>query len=65
MNPKTPVLFTQKADCCGCAACEAICPLGAIRMVLDEDGFYYPFLDEEKCINCRKCVTVCGFKSCP
>ena len=61
MNDKI-ILFVHKEECCGCSACEAICPTGAIRMSLDEDGFYYPKLDESICIRCRKCLKVCVFK---
>lgn len=28
-------------------------------MVQDEEGFYYPEMDEEKCISCGKCRQVC------
>ena len=63
MNDKNTILFVNKEECCGCAACQAICPVGAIRMVLDEDGFYYPVLDENTCICCRECLQVCVFKS--
>ncbi len=49
----------QCALCCGCAACEAYCPVGAIQMKKNEQGFQYPVLDEEKCIDCGMCGRVC------
>jgi len=52
----------QKKDCCGCTACYSICPKKAIKMELDESGFYYPKIDNEKCINCELCLKVCDFK---
>lgn len=55
------VVDKRKEDCCGCGACEAICPLDAIRLVLDRDGFYYPRVETDKCIECGKCVQVCNF----
>lgn len=55
------MLLREKEKCCGCSACEAICPADAISMVLDEDGFYYPWMDESKCINCGKCLKICVF----
>ena len=49
----------EKKDCCGCTACQHICPVGCIEMVEDIEGFLYPEIDEEKCIHCHKCETVC------
>lgn len=48
-----------KSDCSGCGACCQVCPKGAIRMVLDEEGFLYPFIDNSNCVNCNKCRKVC------
>ena len=31
-NKPIPVLYENKADCCGCSACYAICPKSAIEM---------------------------------
>ncbi|MDO4467506.1 MAG: 4Fe-4S dicluster domain-containing protein [Bacillota bacterium] len=59
---KIPVLFIHKEDCCGCSACMAICPRQAIRMEEDEEGFFYPFLDEQKCVSCFLCEKVCPQK---
>lgn len=59
---KIPVLFERKALCCGCSACFAICPMNAIQMVEDEEGFDYPVINEKKCIKCGKCVIVCPVK---
>ena len=59
---KVPVLFTEKKECCGCSACEAICPQGAIKMKPDNQGFKYPYITKEMCICCGRCVEVCAFK---
>ncbi|MDD5937262.1 MAG: hypothetical protein PUC65_17125 [Clostridiales bacterium] len=29
-------------ECCGCYVCEAKCPMHAITMEKDGEGFYYP-----------------------
>lgn len=46
-------------DCFGCKACEQICSHNAIEMMPNEEGFYYPELDGDKCINCGLCERVC------
>ena len=63
MNEQIPILYKKKQECCGCAACFAICPQGAITMIEDEEGFEYPRIDESKCIKCYKCISVCAFKN--
>ena len=46
-------------NCVGCCGCEAICPVDAIIMKPNEEGFLYPKVDEETCILCGKCLKVC------
>ena len=45
--------------CCGCTACVSACRVGAITMCVDEEGFLQPKVDNEKCVNCKRCATVC------
>ena len=41
----------NKKECCGCTACEQICPKKAISMVqVDHEGFNYPIIDNTKCV---------------
>lgn len=63
MKKSVPILYENKEECCGCTACYATCPVSAIRMVADEEGFNYPNIDEEKCIQCERCLIVCPFKN--
>lgn len=46
-------------NCCGCTACSAICPKDAIKMSENEKGFLYPVVNEDKCIDCGRCISVC------
>lgn len=45
--------------CTGCGMCSAVCPVSCINIELDENGFYTPNVDLEKCVNCGKCRRVC------
>ena len=49
----------DKKDCMGCYACTSICPKNCISMMDDEEGFWYPEVDYNKCIKCNKCINVC------
>ncbi|MDD4369865.1 MAG: polysaccharide pyruvyl transferase family protein [Anaerostipes sp.] len=51
--------FADKYTCYGCQACKSVCPVNAIKMEVDKDGFPYPLIDESKCINCNQCERVC------
>lgn len=62
MERTVPVLYKDKALCCGCTACFATCPQSAIAMVEDEEGFDYPEINLEKCIRCYMCLNVCPIK---
>lgn len=49
----------KKNTCCGCHSCELSCPKSAIRLDADEEGFYYPLIDDNKCIDCGICEKTC------
>lgn len=49
-----------KKECNGCGICTYVCPVQAITMIKDEEGFLYPHINEEKCIKCNKCKNVCS-----
>ena len=49
----------NKSLCSGCTACDSVCPVSAIKMEFDEEGFKYPVIDTEKCIDCGLCKKVC------
>lgn len=55
-------LFDNKNECCGCWACANICPKGAITMTPDNEGFKYPGIDSDKCIDCHLCEKACPIK---
>ncbi len=58
----TEYLLTKNLKkCCGCSACEQVCPKNAIALKPNEEGFLYPVLDEELCIKCGLCKSVCPY----
>ena len=50
----------KKELCNGCGACALRCPKKAIEMVEDSEGFLYPHVNKEKCIDCGLCEKVCS-----
>jgi len=53
----------DKNNCCGCRACEHICPKNAIQMNEDIKGFKYPKIDHSLCNKCGLCDTICAFNN--
>ena len=53
------IKITQKEHCCGCSACLHICPKHSISFQEDKEGFLYPKVDLETCIDCGLCEKVC------
>lgn len=53
------IQIDDKKQCCGCTACESICPQKAITMLPDEEGFFYPHVDDKECVGCGLCVKTC------
>lgn len=49
----------EDKKCCGCGACYNICPVGAIKMQENNEGFLTPIIDENKCTNCGLCLKAC------
>lgn len=45
--------------CVGCENCKNICKKNAISFEQNEEGFFYPKIDENKCIKCGACTSVC------
>ncbi|MBR2943228.1 MAG: Coenzyme F420 hydrogenase/dehydrogenase, beta subunit C-terminal domain [Clostridia bacterium] len=49
----------NKSECTGCGACVSICPKHAITMQPDEEGFLYPAVNSELCVECDLCEKRC------
>lgn len=53
------IQLDRKEKCTGCHACAAKCPKQCIKMISDTEGFWYPQINEEECIDCGLCEKVC------
>ena len=49
----------NKVDCCGCNACGDVCPKDSITFKTDIEGFWYPEVNMETCIDCHLCEKIC------
>ena len=58
-----PELYRDRSECCGCTACEFVCPKSAISMEPDEEGFLYPVVNAGACVRCDRCESACAFKA--
>lgn len=45
--------------CMGCAACQAVCKVGAIKLIKDKEGFLTAVVDKAKCVDCGLCKKLC------
>lgn len=57
------IQISDKTQCCGCTACEEICPVNCISMQTDYEGFQYPKADSSKCVGCGACERVCPIQN--
>lgn len=51
--------LAMQHKCYGCMICAEICPVKAIKIKEDEEGFRYPEIDEKICIKCGACEKIC------
>lgn len=53
------IRLASKNQCTGCAACQQVCGQQAISMVEDTEGFRFPYIDKERCVECHLCEKTC------
>ena len=46
-------------ECTGCGACYNICPHHSIRMTESSEGFLFPHIDSDLCVECGLCQRGC------
>lgn len=52
----------KEKSCCACSACMNVCAHQAIQMITNEDGFTYPQIEKDKCVNCGLCIQACNYQ---
>ena len=53
------MIICDLGKCTGCCACYNACKKNAITLKINSKGFYFPAIDEVKCVNCGLCKKVC------
>lgn len=59
MADKGYLITGNKSECLGCEACVQVCAHATLVMKEDSEGFRYPVLDKEACVDCGLCHRVC------
>ena len=57
------LLTNNENECSGCTACECACPVQAINMVENSEGFLFPKINYDICTKCHICEKICPFES--
>lgn len=58
-SKKNNIVKFDKKHCTGCETCAQLCPVNAIEMLENDEGFFEPFVNQDKCINCGACLKRC------
>ena len=56
---KNNVMRVSDVICTGCSACMNVCPVDAVKMQYNAEGFLIPLVDDDKCIDCGECTEKC------
>lgn len=51
--------INKQTECCGCSACAEVCPKKCIFLEPDNEGYWYPKVNQNLCIDCGLCEKVC------
>ncbi len=57
---KSVNIISDINNCTGCGCCVNVCPMDALRIEYNHEGYLRPVLSKTACVNCGKCI-----KSCP
>ena len=57
-------MIEKSSLCTACGACVQKCPRQCITLYKDENGFLYPKIQLEECVNCGLCERICPIGDC-
>ena len=53
------MISLNNSNCIGCGGCASVCPNQCITMKPDREGFLFPTVQMDLCVNCHLCEKVC------
>lgn len=59
------ITLAPKELCTGCGACKAACHKNAVIFQSDKEGFPFPAVMEEQCVQCGMCMKACPVLNAP
>lgn len=59
MTRSNSIVTLPKSSCTGCKMCGDVCPKHCISFSVDSEGFFYPLVNEDLCIDCGACKKRC------
>ncbi|MCK0191657.1 Coenzyme F420 hydrogenase/dehydrogenase, beta subunit C-terminal domain [Arenibacter sp. F20364] len=51
--------------CVGCGICEPVCPTDSLKIKLNQEGTYEPYMENNECDETGNCLKVCPFNPFP
>lgn len=56
---KIKLNIATRKQCTGCMACADACAKGALKIIVADDGHFYPQWNKEACVDCGLCEKCC------